>query len=710
MAWSPGTKIAVLLYTAIIFFGVEAVDICCKRAVLSYATGTAIPPECGKSKCFEASIHIEKPGTESAPLLGFFPLTTKTSTLTIIGNKDAGSIMFASLVEVVHKGPGPAIYLDDADLHDSSFSSFQKITVDEIEPYCLKSDLVVVKGSSKAIWRERLESVANKTLLKCSTLTSTVAATTTALTTTTTKKATTTVGNRNDNNAKAGAAVDEDKICPTNYILIVVAVVALLIMIVGLVIVYIWASRLAALRKEQEKRVQVAETSLASISSYATQLICTIIAMEVEQDQKIIELIPRFIRQSKVKSLSNQLKVWHQMSISQLAKFKTKRTCQSREFVEALEKLEIVKKAHVAGKEFTAPKDTKAVSDFRRKNPTEDMTVIAKKCRTIEKFPVLLKKMKINAEKPWEGYKKAAEAAKESEEKPRKKAGEDTPLSKYSNTASKAEPKKEEPKKVAPKVEENKIEAPKVEPMPQETPLKRVERKDCKPLRTTPNSSKYLAQGDLQSKVVRDGFTVFTLMCDQFENFFAVHRKVLVILNESAQQAAAVFDREIYDTVGVDLQVPKSERMPKKTENQKATDVDPYNEELGFWKFFENLVQLRQKCDPKDKELLKLMEEQERIRALRLHSAAKNYFYFHNRTTSLNQIILPGETPLAMRKRHLKEKQVNRKIAALAKARHLRINPVKKVVVRDYVEMKKALPHPTGPDEKMEKDTKKEKK
>ncbi|CAD6198999.1 unnamed protein product [Caenorhabditis auriculariae] len=315
MAWSLGTKVPLIVYTAILFLGVAAADSCCKRSVLCYTTGTAVPPECVKSTCFEASIHIEKPDVNSAQFLPYFPTTTKIGTLTIIDSKDIAPLMFKSLVEVVHKGLGPAIYLEDARLDDSSFLNFQTITVDDIRPYCVNKDLVVVKGNSKEIWKDRLESVANKMLSKCSTLTTTVA-TTTSIVTTTTTKTTKMAGNQTTSlrsstnsplvcapaqtNPKAGAAVDEDKVCPINYILVAVAVVALLIMILGLVIVYIWASRMAALKEKQEKKTEIA---LASISSYATQLICTIMATQSEHDHKILESIPLF-RPSKVARLS----------------------------------------------------------------------------------------------------------------------------------------------------------------------------------------------------------------------------------------------------------------------------------------------------------------------------------------------------------------------------------------------------------------------
>ncbi|CAD6200113.1 unnamed protein product [Caenorhabditis auriculariae] len=459
------------------------------------------------------------------------------------------------------------------------------------------------------------------------------------------------------------------------------------------------------------------------MGSFATQQICTIMAMLSEQDQQIIELIPLFIRQWKVGNLRVEIKDWHRMSISQLAKFKSneivnpevdfaynRNFCKvdvpanvkvldaNPEFDEALRKLEIVKKAHVAGEQFQAAKDTKVVSDFRRKNPTEDMKVLAKKYGVWPKEPEHGEKLKENAKHPWKGYEKKPK------KQTRKKAGEDTPLSKTNTTTSKAEQKKNESKKVAPKMEVKKNEAPKIEPLPQLVPLGRVDRKNCKPLVMAPNSPVYFPEIDLQSKVLQDAFTVFTLMCDQFDKFFVTHKEVWVLVNETAQQASAITDREIFETVGFEYKTSKSKKLSEKTENPKWKDA--FKGVFDASMFFDDLVQLRAKCDPKDKELYNLLEEQERIRALLLHSAAKNYLYFFDKATRLNQAILPGETPLAMRRRHWKEGEVTEKISTLAWARRLRINPVKKAPVRDYVEMKKTLPHPTGPDEKMEKKSK----
>ncbi|CAD6197190.1 unnamed protein product [Caenorhabditis auriculariae] len=165
-------------------FQVSAIEGCCKRTMLSYPSGAAIPPECEKLRCTEAPILIENPKPSFDEIAMFLAPATKISTLTVIDNEFF--IFIHSLENLVHKGPGPAISFRNAKMHESCFKKLQKITVDDIRPYCKGEKLIVVEGKIDETVRQRLETVANQTLADCAKLTTLAPSTTTEAINTTT--------------------------------------------------------------------------------------------------------------------------------------------------------------------------------------------------------------------------------------------------------------------------------------------------------------------------------------------------------------------------------------------------------------------------------------------------------------------------------------------------------------------------------------------
>ncbi|CAD6192763.1 unnamed protein product [Caenorhabditis auriculariae] len=152
----------ILFLIAFLIHGSSAQDKCCTLPNLSYSTGNASPHECSHLNCTEAFIYVEDSYGPSNLLFN----AVKISTLTLIRNK--GKADMIQLEEIVHKSPGPAVTLKQADLEDDCFENLKKITVDDPYFYCDgKNKLIDIEGDYNKTMIGRLEKVANETLAVC---------------------------------------------------------------------------------------------------------------------------------------------------------------------------------------------------------------------------------------------------------------------------------------------------------------------------------------------------------------------------------------------------------------------------------------------------------------------------------------------------------------------------------------------------------------
>ncbi|CAD6196669.1 unnamed protein product [Caenorhabditis auriculariae] len=147
----------------------SAADVCCKRAISSYSTCDSVPPECAKLTCTEAPIVIQETDLKANDVSNFVNTVERISTLSVIKNKDR-LMTLSQVTALTHKGPGPAIFLDDAKLEDSSFQNLKVITVDDIKPYCDGEKLIDIRGSLDDTVKKRLDQILKETLAPCATL------------------------------------------------------------------------------------------------------------------------------------------------------------------------------------------------------------------------------------------------------------------------------------------------------------------------------------------------------------------------------------------------------------------------------------------------------------------------------------------------------------------------------------------------------------
>ncbi|CAD6196667.1 unnamed protein product [Caenorhabditis auriculariae] len=147
----------------------SAADVCCKRAISSYSTCDSVPPECAKLTCTEAPIVIQETDLKANDVSYFVNLVERISTLSVIKNKNK-RMTLSQVTALTHKGPGPAIFLDDAKLEDSSFQNLKVITVDDIKPYCDGEKLIDIRGSLDGTVKQQLDKDLNATLAPCGSL------------------------------------------------------------------------------------------------------------------------------------------------------------------------------------------------------------------------------------------------------------------------------------------------------------------------------------------------------------------------------------------------------------------------------------------------------------------------------------------------------------------------------------------------------------
>ncbi|CAD6192627.1 unnamed protein product [Caenorhabditis auriculariae] len=137
----------------------------------AYGDKEAFPIECQSSKCTEEVIYAEN-ARAGEDIHKFLPSMIKSSTITMIGNTTTYNL--AGLVEIVHKGPGPAITLQNIELVRDSFKSLKTIKVDDVSIYCDgTTDLIKIEGKIPQDILEQLHEVENKTLAACKSLTTT---------------------------------------------------------------------------------------------------------------------------------------------------------------------------------------------------------------------------------------------------------------------------------------------------------------------------------------------------------------------------------------------------------------------------------------------------------------------------------------------------------------------------------------------------------
>ncbi|CAD6197998.1 unnamed protein product [Caenorhabditis auriculariae] len=150
------------------FFSAED---CCKRPMTAYGDKEAFPIECQSSKCTEEVIYAEN-ARGGGDIHKFLSSVQKSNTITMVGNVTSLSIY--DLVEIVHKGPGPAITLQKVDLNRGSFKKLKTIKVDDVSIYCDgTTDLIKIEGKIPQDILEQLHEVENKTLAACKSLTTT---------------------------------------------------------------------------------------------------------------------------------------------------------------------------------------------------------------------------------------------------------------------------------------------------------------------------------------------------------------------------------------------------------------------------------------------------------------------------------------------------------------------------------------------------------
>ncbi|CAD6197226.1 unnamed protein product [Caenorhabditis auriculariae] len=231
-----------------------------------------------------------------------------------------------------------------------------------------------------------------------------------------------------------------------------------------------------------------------------------------------------------------------------------------KEFIEAAQKYEAVKKAHEAGKEFEPPKGTRIWSDVRLKCPEK---------MELAKLP----EQQIVARKPKPQLPKGPPKAFS---KRRQKGGGD-PLSKAASSVANTEnPKMENRKKENPKVAESKVGEPKMgnlkkeeqkkgEPKKEEVkqgdeqvkyvepeaivkrelkkdqpkkvfvmPRESIQLEKCHPLCLTSRVPSIYDTFKSKSTVLRDTFSVFSLVMEELDNYYEFHARALALINLNA--------------------------------------------------------------------------------------------------------------------------------------------------------------------------------
>ncbi|CAD6197997.1 unnamed protein product [Caenorhabditis auriculariae] len=164
-------KLSLKLLLMIAMLNAFSAEDCCKRPMTAYGDKEAFPTECDKSKCTEEVIYAEN-ALSGEDVSKFLSSVRKSNTITMVGNTTSYTV--ANLVEIVHKGPGPAITLQNVVLSMGSFKKLKTIKVDDVSIYCDgTTDLIKIEGSIPQDILDQLHKVENKTLAACKSLTTT---------------------------------------------------------------------------------------------------------------------------------------------------------------------------------------------------------------------------------------------------------------------------------------------------------------------------------------------------------------------------------------------------------------------------------------------------------------------------------------------------------------------------------------------------------
>ncbi|CAD6185722.1 unnamed protein product [Caenorhabditis auriculariae] len=657
---------------------------CCKRAMIAYSSGEAIPPECQDNSvtCTEEPTFLENPSSLRI-LDSFLKRATRTGSITILDNKNV-EILISNLEEIVHNGQGPAIHLRNPQLTGKAFVKLNKITVPNPHMFCKKWDLLRLENNVTAEVRNRLETVANKTLAVCNTMTTPTPTSATVKTTASTNISLPSTSNDTAVNpsqcaqsvaSAVASASQREKDCPSNKGLLIGGIVLVVVLLILLAISTFVAIRLYFFRKDED-------ADFAVYVSYITQLTNSMILLQSGRDGAMLNGYIFDGLQVKCSELAYLVKCYHTQATDRKKKFEVGKPLdpktdfyselfekipwnkkfgpcdkqdKTEEFIEAAQKFETVKKAHQAGKEFEPPKGTRIWSDLRLKNQELMDVVKLPEQQIVEKRP-----------KPQlpEGPPKVL--------KKRQKGGGDPPSKAITSVVKNENSKKKETKKEDPKVEEKKKEDPKAEERKKEGSKAEEKRKEDPKAEEAKKGELKIGELDKQEG---DTFSIFSLVMEELQNYCEVHAKVWKLLNLNANQVEIkLIERARYNCSYEIINdaspgYPQKLKWPLKECTPQQISSLAYNE----------LKKLRASAKGNEKRLLELLEAEHMEKANLLHAEGLNYYYWFKKFVLVEQAILPGETIADASKRIYKSKERFTEINALLNPVHNAAHPNKKL-------------------------------
>ncbi|CAD6200223.1 unnamed protein product [Caenorhabditis auriculariae] len=662
---------------------------CCKRAMIAYSSGEAIPPECQDNSvtCTEESIFLENPSSFRI-LDSFLKSATRTGSITILDNEKI-DIVISNVEEIVHNGQGPAVHLRNPALVGRSFVKLKKITVPNPHMFCQSWDLLRLENNITAEVRNRLEKVANETLAVCNTMTTPTPTSATVETTASTNISLPTTSNDTavipsqcaQSVASAVASASQrEKDCPSNKGLLIGGIVLVVVLLILLAISTFVAIRLYFFRKDED-------ADFAVYVSYITQLTNSMILLQSGRDGAMLNGYIFDGLQVKCAEMAYLVKCYHTQATDRKKKFEVGKPLdpktdfysesfekipwnkkfgpcdkqdKTEEFIEAAQKFETVKKAHQAGKEFEPPKGTRIWSDLRLKNQELMDVVKLPEQQIVEKRP-----------KPQlpEGPPKVL--------KKRQKGGGDPPSKAITSVVKNENSKKKETKKEDPKPEDI-VKRLLKEDQPKQVydvPREKIVLDKCLPLSPSSPVKRKYDVFKTKAKVLRDTFSIFSLVMEELQNYCEVHAKVWKLLNLNANQVEIkLIERARYNCSYEIINdaspgYPQKLKWPLKECTPQQISSLAYNE----------LKKLRAFAKGNEKRLLELLEAEHMEKANLLHAEGLNYYYWFKKFVLVEQAVLPGETIADASKRIYKTKERFTEINALLNPVHNAAHPNKKL-------------------------------
>ncbi|CAD6194211.1 unnamed protein product [Caenorhabditis auriculariae] len=671
----------------------SAADECCKRSMWAYSSGDAMPPECITLFCTDSVIHIEGSDDTKQTVVKFLNTAKKTGPIAILDNTVVVSA--AVVKEIVVNGPGPAIYLRNSSLHEpTAFIKLDKISVDNHLRYCEKYDLLRLEGPIGKDLRERLETVANRTLADCKKVT-TAAPTAAPTIPTATSNGTPVVPPQCVRSVSAALAVAsakaqakaEEKHCQCSSEMMIGGIIAIAILLILLCVATSCAVKLFFFRKNED-------LALAEQLSYAAQLLNSTIFMESGRDKAMLNGYMADGLILKRTDLLRLVKNSHDMAAIRKKKFEANQPLDPKtdlgdkkgkfwiqplifelqakhdlteDFVEAAQKFETVRKAHVAGREFDPPKGTRIWSDLRLKDldkmmitKLHEQQIVDVKAQTEQdKKPAKVLKRRqrggvdpptnsvAKTDQPKKEEPKRMDAKKEDEKKSGAKKDETKKNDATNGDAKKGETKKNEIGKkdeqpvifVAP---EDIVKRVLKEDQPKETftmPLGSLALENCHPLSlTTPVPIVYeLFKG--KSKALQETFAVMVLILDELQDYYQIHGKALELINLNASDVEVKVIENVRENASREAYHSNFPYKLAKKSKKHAFEYVPFQPIVGY----DELKRLRLSSNAKEKRLLELLESEHATMANLLHAEGLNYFYYFNSTVKPKQAVLPGE-------------------------------------------------------------------